>query len=172
MVLLLCLAPGVATLYRDLGALFLRPSRFDDRAGSHHKPFTIRGTYNLPVPLKTRRWNDPIETDDGLRILITRFRPRGISKQEETWHEWRPHLGPSAALLKSFKGRESSPIGWASYRKHYLAEMKQQQQEIDSLAAKLRAGENITLLCSYSCDREARCHRSLLRELIEQSLPT
>jgi uncharacterized protein YeaO (DUF488 family) len=122
------------------------------------------------VPIKTRRWNDPTEPDDGVRILITRFRPRGVSKADETWDQWRPELGPSAGLLKSFKGRGSSPVGWAAYRKHYLTEMKARQREIAELAEIVRSGQTVTLLCSSMCDRESRCHRSLLRELIEQVL--
>ena len=127
----------------------------------------------MRVPIKTRRWNDPTERDDGRRLLITRYRPRGVAKADETWDEWRPELGPSAALLKSFKGTDpaASPVGWAAYRRHYLAEMRRHQQPaIDALAARVRAGETVTLLCSSSCDREARCHRSLLRELIEQAV--
>jgi uncharacterized protein YeaO (DUF488 family) len=36
------------------------------------------------MPIQTRRWNDPAEEGDGTRILITRYRPRGVKKSEET----------------------------------------------------------------------------------------
>ena len=37
------------------------------------------------MPLKTKRWNDPVEKDDGYRLLICRYRPRGVKKTDETW---------------------------------------------------------------------------------------
>jgi uncharacterized protein YeaO (DUF488 family) len=123
------------------------------------------------MPLKTKRWDEPAEADDGVRILITRYRPRGVSKAAETWDAWEPNLGPTAELLKAFKdGGGGSPAAWATYRRHYLTQMRGQAKRIAELADKVRAGETVTLLCSSSCLRESRCHRSLLRELIEAQL--
>jgi uncharacterized protein YeaO (DUF488 family) len=58
-------------------------------------------------------------------------------------------------------------IPWATYRARYLVEMRHQREAIAELAKRVAAGETITLLCSSQCDREARCHRSILKELIE-----
>jgi uncharacterized protein YeaO (DUF488 family) len=121
------------------------------------------------VTIHTKRWDDPIEPDrDGTRILVTRYRPRGLAKEDETWTEWLPHLGPSKDLHAAAYGKNGLKILWEQYRKAYLAEMKAQGDEIAKLAERLRAGEVITLLCSSQCERESRCHRSLLRELIEK----
>jgi uncharacterized protein YeaO (DUF488 family) len=117
--------------------------------------------------VRTRRWNDPPEPGDGRRVLITRYRPRGVSKADETWDVWSPNLGPSKELLTLFKGKDDSKIDWPTYRRHYLSQMKQQTEAIKELAQRVAAGENVVLMCSSSCEREARCHRSLLRELIE-----
>ena len=38
------------------------------------------------------------------------------------------------------------------------------------LAKKVKAGQTITLLCSSACEREDRCHRSLLKALIERQI--
>jgi hypothetical protein len=38
---------------------------------------------------------------------------------------------------------------------------------IESFARRVREGDTITLLCSSACEDEARCHRSIVRELIE-----
>ncbi len=122
------------------------------------------------MPIRTRRWNDPKEEGDGFRLLVTRFRPRGISKEEETWDEWRPNLGPSRELHAAVYGKKGLAIGWDIYRKRYLAEMKGQKKEIAELAQRVKAGETITLLCSSACERESRCHRSLLKELIEKEV--
>jgi uncharacterized protein YeaO (DUF488 family) len=118
-------------------------------------------------PIKTRRWNDPPEPDEGFRLLVTRYRPRGVAKSEETWDAWEPDLGPSVQLHAAAYGKGVLMIPWATYRRRYLLEMRKQKAAIDALARRVAAGEQITLLCSSACDRESRCHRSLLKELIE-----
>jgi uncharacterized protein YeaO (DUF488 family) len=122
------------------------------------------------MPIRTRRWNDPREADDGFRLLICRYRPRGLPKSEETWDAWQANLGPSRELHAAVYGTAGVPIPWATYRRRYLIEMKSQAAAIDELAKRVAAGETITLLCSSSCERESRCHRSLLRDLIEQRM--
>jgi uncharacterized protein YeaO (DUF488 family) len=119
------------------------------------------------MPLKTKRWNDPKEPDDGHRILVCRYRPRGVSKEAETWDEWLPALGPSRALHGAVYTQEASQIPWPRYRAQYIAEQKANRELIESLAKRIASGETITLLCSSACVRELRCHRSILRELIE-----
>src|SRR5829696_7500410 len=101
------------------------------------------------MPIKTRRWNDPPEPDDGFRLLVTRYRPRGVAKADETWDAWDPHFGPSAALHAAVYGKTGVPLNWSAYRKRYLLEMRQQRGRIAELAARVRGGgETITLLCS------------------------
>ena len=120
--------------------------------------------------IKTKRWNDPRDPDDGFRLLVCRYRPRGLRKEDETWDAWDADLGPSVALHAAAYGKGVQPIPWATYRVRYLTEMRKQRAKVQELAARVRAGETITLLCSSACEREARCHRSLLKELIEAAL--
>jgi uncharacterized protein YeaO (DUF488 family) len=119
------------------------------------------------VPLRTRRWNDPGDPADGLRVLVCRYRPRGLPKREETWDVWRKELAPSPELLADFHGKRGAPISWAEYRKRYLAEMRRQTASIDELAGRVGGGETVTLLCSSACTDPEHCHRTLLRKLIE-----
>src|SRR5436190_2026030 len=119
------------------------------------------------MPIRTRRWNDPVEEGDGTRLLICRYRPRGVAKSAETWDAWRPELGPSRELHAAVYGKAGFVLPWERYRRRYLAEMKGQTAAIAELARRVAAGETITLLCSSACVRESRCHRSLLKELIE-----
>lgn len=124
------------------------------------------------MPIFTRRWDDPPEPTDGTRILITRYRPRGLKKEFETWSAWYPELAPSIELHAAAYGKNGLKIGWEIYRRRYLAEMKSPdaRARIAELAARLRNGETLTLLCSSACTRESRCHRSLLAELLEQAI--
>jgi uncharacterized protein YeaO (DUF488 family) len=120
--------------------------------------------------IHTKRWDDPIDIGDGTRILVTRYRPRGLPKAQETWTEWMPDLGPSKTLHAAVYGKTGVSIPWETYRSSYLREMKSQADKIAALAARGQIGETITLLCSSQCVRESRCHRSLLKELIEAQM--
>ncbi len=122
------------------------------------------------MPLKTKRWNDPAEPDDGFRLLVTRYRPRGVSKADETWQDWKPQLGPDKTLHAAVYTESSSKIPWPTYRRHFLEQQKVNKDLIADLARRVAGGETITLLCSSACVRESRCHRSLLRELIEAEI--
>ena len=48
--------------------------------------------------------------------------------------------------------------------------MQTQQEAIAGLAELAAEGKMITLLCSSACEDASRCHRSLLRELIEAQM--
>lgn len=121
------------------------------------------------VPVRTKRWNDPAEVGDGFRVLVCRYRPRGVTKAEESWDEWWPELGPSRALHAAYWGKSGPPIGFAAYQPRYLEEMRAQAFRIRALADRAGAGETVTLLCSSACTDPATCHRTLLARLIEQA---
>jgi uncharacterized protein YeaO (DUF488 family) len=93
-----------------------------------------------------------------------------LPKSQETWDEWIPQLGPSKELLAAYKGKGGRPpIPWSAYRSTYLTEMRHEKQRIGELADKVAGGETVTLLCASTCVDERRCHRSLLRGLIESA---
>jgi uncharacterized protein YeaO (DUF488 family) len=118
--------------------------------------------------VRTRRWNDPGRPDDGARILVCRYRPRGVRKERETWDEWWKELGPSAALHAAAYGKGQPAIDFAEYRRRYLAEMAEPRARfyVRALSARVADGEALTLLCSSACTDESRCHRAILRELV------
>jgi uncharacterized protein YeaO (DUF488 family) len=122
------------------------------------------------MPIKTKRWNDEIEPDDGWRVLICRYRPRGLRKDRETWDKWYKELGPTCELHADFYGKHGEPISWEVYRERYLQEMKDQHEAIAGLAELVAEGKAITLLCSSACTDPEHCHRTLLRGLIEQEI--
>ena len=119
--------------------------------------------------IKTKRWNDPRESTDGFRLLVCRYRPRALPKKDETWDAWQKDLGPSVELHADFYGKHGPPISWSEYRRRYLEEMRGRKEAIAALARRAAAGETITLLCSSACEDPARCHRTLLKGLIENA---
>lgn len=117
----------------------------------------------------TRRWNDPAEPGDGVRLLICRYRPRGVRRDEETWDEWWPELGPSKALHAAAYGKDGAPaLAWPAYEARFLAEIAEDPGRfyLRALAERVRRGEAVTLLCSSACVDPDRCHRSIVRRLI------
>jgi uncharacterized protein YeaO (DUF488 family) len=120
------------------------------------------------MPVRTKRWNDPRQTDDGFRLLVTRYRPRGIPRARETWQEWWPELGPSRELHAAFWGKTGQPISFDAYKVSYLEEMRRQVFRIRALADRVSSGETVTLLCSSACAEPARCHRTLLASLLDR----
>jgi len=122
--------------------------------------------------IRTRRFNDPALPDDGTRILVTRFRPRGVRREDETWSEWWKELGPSVELHAAAYGKGQPEISFEEYRARYLAEMSVDPSRyiVRGLAGRIASGEDVTLLCSSACTVEGECHRTLLRELLIEEL--
>jgi uncharacterized protein YeaO (DUF488 family) len=117
--------------------------------------------------IRGRRWNDPAESGDGTRILICRYRPRGLRKDAETWDEWVKELAPSRELLDEYH----AGLSWDEYSRRYLDEMGETRPRffLTALRQRVAGGEAITLLCSSACTDETRCHRTLLRALLQSS---
>ena len=107
---------------------------------------------------------------EGLRLGTVRHPPRGVPKREyaaQDWYDlWLPELAPSAALVKL--GRTAAtPRQWAAFAKRYRREMSAPgpARLLDLLAALSRQA-SFSVGCY--CEDEARCHRSLLRELLAE----
>jgi len=109
-------------------------------------------------------YHDPIDKDDGVRILVMRWWPRGTSKKKNKIDIWIRELVPSKELLNDYRDKR---IDIPEYEKRYFKEMESQADKIKELAE--LAGEgNITLLCWEKTDEG--CHRGLLKQLVENNL--
>jgi uncharacterized protein YeaO (DUF488 family) len=116
------------------------------------------------------RLGSPRAPGEGVRLGTVRRPPRGVPKADfarrDYYDVWLPNLAPSAALVAQAlsAGNEKE---WAAFRRKYLAEMKQPDAShlLDALAALSHQG-SFALGCY--CAEEARCHRSILRELLKE----
>jgi uncharacterized protein YeaO (DUF488 family) len=107
---------------------------------------------------------------EGTRIGTVRRPPRGGPKAEfasQNWYDvWFPNLAPTADTMKL--GQEAdTPAAWNQFAKKYKAEMAMPDAShaLELLAA-LSQGSNFSVGCY--CAEESRCHRSLLRALLEE----
>jgi uncharacterized protein YeaO (DUF488 family) len=120
------------------------------------------------MPLRIVRLGTPRASDEGLRIGTVRRPPRGVPKAEfasQNWYDvWYPNLAPSAEVMKLGQEAET-PAQWDAFRKRYKAEMAapDASRTLDLLAS-LSHHAPFSLGCY--CADEARCHRSVLRELL------
>ena len=125
--------------------------------------------------LKTKSVNSPIDAEnDGLRILATRFRGRGMPSNR--YDVWMPSLGPSEKLLKAV---QVGTMTWTVFTRDFKKELfldgpidsrnatiknHGQKSTLRLIKAMAREG-NVTLMCH--CDDDAKqCHRHILKELI------
>ena len=126
--------------------------------------------------LRTKSVWSPIDrTNDGLRILATRFRGRGLPTRR--YDVWMPSLGPSERLLRAF---QRSRLTWAQFARAYKAELfmdgaidrrsrtiKNHGQKFTlRLLKALAARGRVTVLC-HCAEDEKHCHRHILRRLVE-----
>lgn len=107
---------------------------------------------------------------EGLRIGTVRRPPRGVPKGEiakrNFYDRWLPELAPSEALVKRALAAESER-DWQSFVKAYRREMAAPAAaRLLGLLAGLSQTTGFAVGCY--CEDEARCHRSVLRELLRE----
>jgi uncharacterized protein YeaO (DUF488 family) len=119
--------------------------------------------------IRVVRLGTPRARGEGVRIGTVRRPPRGVPKSEfasRDWYDvWFPNLAPSLETMKLGLAAESEKE-WAAFARKYRAEMAEPdaRRTIELLAA-LSHGSDFSVGCY--CEREERCHRSILRELLE-----
>src|ERR1035441_4713191 len=67
-----------------------------------------------------KRVYEPPSPSDGLRILVDRLWPRGLTKEDAALKFWMRDLSPSTELRQWFHG---APDSWRLFRKRYLKEL-------------------------------------------------
>ena len=107
--------------------------------------------------------------DEGTRIGTVRRPPRGVPKSEfssQNWYDvWYPNLAPSVEAMKQAQAAET-PAEWAAFVKKYKAEMSTPEAKHSiALLATLSHQSNFSVGCY--CEDESHCHRSILRQLLQ-----
>ena len=119
-------------------------------------------------------WSPIDRTGDGIRILATRFRGRGMASSR--YDVWMPSLGPSERLLRNVQGGR---ITWAQFLREYRRELfmdgpvdarsrtiKNHGQKFTlRLIKRLARVGNVTLMCHCAEDQQ-QCHRHELQRVI------
>lgn len=94
--------------------------------------------------LRLKRAYEPAGPDDGVRILVDRLWPRGVSKAKAALDDWMKEIAPSTELRQWFA---HDPARWAEFQRRYRAELREQSEALDRLRALAKRGV-VTLVYS------------------------
>src|SRR5882724_10889939 len=123
----------------------------------------VKTAAKVSMSIRIKRAYDPPGADDGLRILIDRLWPRGLSKSKLKLDAWPKHLSPSNALRKWY---QHDPEKFAEFRKRYVAELEAQGEGLGELRAAMK-GQTVTLLTATK--ELDLSHATVLRDLLGAS---
>jgi len=119
-------------------------------SGPPRASIAIKRAYDKPTP------------QDGVRILIDRLWPRGLSKAALKLDAWPREIAPSTALRKWY-GHD--PARFAEFRRRYKAELAGHKDQLDALRAMVK-GHAATVL---TATRELELsHAEVLRGLLQR----
>ncbi|MET7383217.1 DUF488 family protein [Streptomyces sp. NPDC005526] len=115
------------------------------------------------MSVRVRRIYEPPAPDDGVRVLVDRLWPRGVSKADAHVDEWPKDLTPSTELRRWYHEGEASH---EEFRRRYEAELDRPEaaELLDHVKALTRMG-TVTLLTASRTPEES--HASVLASLLE-----
>jgi uncharacterized protein YeaO (DUF488 family) len=113
------------------------------------------------VVIKLKRAYESPESDDGLRVLVDRLWPRGVSKSSARIDLWLKEIAPSAALRKWF-GHD--PAKWNKFRVRYFQELQKKRETVEQLVEHVRHG-TVTLV--YGAKDQEHNDAVALKEFLE-----
>ena len=113
--------------------------------------------------IKIKRVYEQPDKDDGVRILVDRLWPRGLTKEKAAVDLWLKEIAPSTELRKWF-GHD--PDKWKSFRGRYETEIRHNDDLIKVLKEKAK-GRNVTLV--YGARDEKHNEALVLKQFLERS---
>ena len=121
------------------------------------------------MAVRVIRLGSPRAPGEGLRVGTVRRLPRGVRKADYARRDfldvWYPELAPSAKLVSWALSEPFTDSRWGRYAKSYRREMREPaRRRTLQLLARLSHQADFSIGCY--CEREDRCHRSILRELL------
>ena len=121
--------------------------------------------------IRVVRLGTPRAKDEGLRLGTVRQPPRGVKKADyarrDFYDVWLPDLAPSAPLVSWALSTPWTDARWSRYAKRYRREMQApERQRLLEMLARLSHDANLSVGCY--CEREDRCHRTLLRDMLAE----
>jgi len=99
--------------------------------------------------IRLKRVYDPPAPDDGLRILVERLWPRGVSKERAALDSWDKEVAPSHELRRWF---HHDPARWEEFQARYRAELEVKKDAVEELRRKCQ-GATVTFIYASHDER-------------------
>ena len=112
------------------------------------------------MSIKIKRVYEHPSEEDGMRILVDRLWPRGLTKEKAGVDLWLKGIAPSPELRKWF-GHD--PDKWIAFKKRYRAELKKNGESL-ALLKKEAKKRRVTLL--YGAKDEEHNEAVILQKLL------
>jgi uncharacterized protein YeaO (DUF488 family) len=114
--------------------------------------------------IRLKRAYEPATSDDGVRVLVERLWPRGVTKARLKLDRWSKDVAPSADLRKWFSHQ---PERWPEFRHRYFTELRANRAAWQPLLTAARRGR-ITFV--YAAHDEARNGAIALKAFLDRRL--
>ncbi len=111
------------------------------------------------MEIRIKRVYEQPEKEDGIRILVDRLWPRGLTKEKAGIDLWLKEIAPSNELRKWF-GHD--PERWTEFRERYSNELRMNEKQVSLLNEELKKGR-VTLV--YGAKDEEHNEAQVLKEL-------
>ncbi|MBS1916942.1 MAG: DUF488 domain-containing protein [Bacteroidetes bacterium] len=112
--------------------------------------------------IKIKRIYDPVERNDGLRILVDRLWPRGVKKENAHFDIWLKEVAPSDELRKWFNHEADK---WKEFEKRYSEELNH-NEAFKELKQIIKEHKTVTLL--YGAKNEKYNQAAALQNILKR----
>jgi uncharacterized protein YeaO (DUF488 family) len=124
------------------------------------------------MAIRVVRLGTPRSKHEGIRIGTVRRPPRGVRKTEyarrDFYDVWLPELAPSQGLVSWALSKDWTPGRWTTFARKYRREMRQPYAaRLLALLAAMSKTAELSVGCY--CEDASRCHRAVLRDLLEEA---
>jgi uncharacterized protein YeaO (DUF488 family) len=93
--------------------------------------------YEQTMKIRIKRVYEQPDEHDGRRILVDRLWPRGLTKEKASIDLWLKDIAPGTELRKWFAHDTGR---WEEFKERYLAELKENSEQIRTLKQELDKG--------------------------------
>lgn len=114
----------------------------------------------MTIEIMTKRVYEPADPEDGIRVLVDRLWPRGLTKDQVAAHLWLKSVAPSTELRKWFHQNMQQ---WAEFQHRYLAELAEQPDAVAKLIEMAKENRLTLLFSSHEIEHN---HALLLKEYL------
>lgn len=114
------------------------------------------------MAIKVKRIYDKVSSEDGVRILVDRLWPRGVSKKVASVDIWVKDIAPSNELRKWFN---HDPEKWEEFKSRYFSELDHKSELVKEILSHAKKG---ALTFVFSAKEEKYNNAEAFKEYLER----